>query len=291
MSDIELNKPPPEKPRRNLKSLISLPDRPTFRTFIRLCWLDILTQLLCTGLAFLLYKLAPPLAPKHFMVYPGMERSGVAMRYGKPYMKEYISTLVSAIVSVLVPLLVLLAVEAIRGGGFWEVNSAIMGLCSALATTTVFQAFLKFLIGGLRPNFLDICQPSIIHGYSGIGYGNIWHTPEDVCTGSPKDIREAQMSFPSGHSSAAFAGFGFLALYLNAKFKILAQAPHWKMLLFVAPWLIATLLAASKVVDYWHHWSDVIAGSIIGILMAHVAYRMVYRGVYDARVNHLPRRR
>jgi hypothetical protein len=27
------------------------------------------------------------------------------------------------------------------------------------------------------------------------------------------------MSFPSGHACAAFAGFGFLSLWLNAKFK------------------------------------------------------------------------
>jgi len=144
--------------------------------------------------------------------------------------------------------------------------------------------------------------------------------------GDAKQVREAQMSFPSGHSAAAFAGFGFLALYLNAKLKILsshdtnprdsdhqvvtyphsysdfnardegqeknkdsAQAPQWKLLLFVLPWLIAAILAASKVLDYWHHWSDVVAGSLLGILAAHMAYRMMYRGVYDNRVNHIRR--
>lgn len=210
-----------------------------------------------------------------------------------------------------------------------------MGLGYALSTATLFQATLKTFIGGLRPHFLAVCQPTIIPPFPGSGYTSIWHAPDSVCTGNEKQIREAQMSFPSGHSAAAFAGFGFLALFLNAKFKILgnpnphraasnpdhtvpslphshahtenhdldhdgiskehtgekfsAQAPQWKLLLFVAPWLIASALAASKVVDYWHHPTDCIAGGLIGIATAHLAYRMVYRGVYDARVNHVPR--
>jgi membrane-associated phospholipid phosphatase len=122
------------------------------------------------------------------------------------------------------------------------------------------------------------------------------------------------MSFPSGHSSAAFAGFGFLALYLNAKFKIFSTAKeanatnsadgghgdpendtkmrrtrHWKLVLWALPWLIALLIAASKVRDGWHHPVDVIFGAIVGTLFAHMAFRSVFRSVYDSRVNHIPR--
>lgn len=188
-----------------------------------------------------------------------------------------------------------------------------MALGYALSTVTLFQTLLKIFIGGLRSHFLTVCQPSAFR--TGAGYKHIWFAPDDVCMDDAKQVREAQMSFPSGHSAAAFAGFGFLALYLNAKLKILpshdtiprdsdhqaviyshsysdfnardeekenskdsAQAPQWKLLLFVFPWLIAAILAASKVIDYWHHWSDVVAGSLLGILAAHMAYRMMYRG-------------
>jgi diacylglycerol diphosphate phosphatase/phosphatidate phosphatase len=120
------------------------------------------------------------------------------------------------------------------------------------------------------------------------------------------------MSFPSGHAVAAFAGFGFLALYLNAKFKILSQGRHyrehygqsdpppdsqteqgrrghhWKFVLFMAPWCIATLLALSKLRDGWHHPVDLVFGTLLGTLFAHLAYRMVYRSVYDWRTNHIP---
>lgn len=121
------------------------------------------------------------------------------------------------------------------------------------------------------------------------------------------------MSFPSGHSSAAFAGFGFLALYLNAKLKILSSldkrdgevaderkeeenehgikmAKHWKMILWVLPWLVALLIAGSKVRDGWHHPHDVLFGALVGTAFAHLAFLSVFRGVYDSRVNHLARR-
>lgn len=206
-----------------------------------------------------------------------------------------------------------------------------MGLGYALATTTLFQCILKILFGGLRPHFLTVCNPPQIPAFPGRGYTGIWRTPAAVCTGTPKRVREAQMSFPSGHSAAAFAGFGFLALYLNAKYKILsnqrarefehieqtslphtnadtnmatnnenldtkkhansAQTPHWKLLMFMVPWLLASALAMSKIADYWHHPSDVLAGALLGTLMAHVAYKMMYKGVYDSRINHIPRNR
>jgi diacylglycerol diphosphate phosphatase/phosphatidate phosphatase len=105
------------------------------------------------------------------------------------------------------------------------------------------------------------------------------------------------MSFPSGHSCAAFAGFGFLALYLNAKFDIFAhraregmgwrRTHHWKMLLFVAPLLFAVIVAASKVRDGWHHPVDVVGGAVIGSSVALMAYKMVYRGVWNQEKNHV----
>lgn len=127
------------------------------------------------------------------------------------------------------------------------------------------------------------------------------------------------MSFPSGHSSAAFAGFGFLALYLNGKIKVVGRrrpsmlpcyAPrgsgkegrgylcdygtegricHWRLVVWVLPWLVAFLIAASKVRDCWHHPIDVLFGSLVGTGFAHVAYWCVFKGVYDGRVNHIPR--
>ena len=169
----------------------------------------------------------------------------------------------------------------------------LIGLGYALATATLFQSFIKILIGGLRPHFLSICAPAIppsTLGLSTPGPSNdIYYTASQVCTGDAGKVKEAQMSFPSGHACAAFAGFVFLALYLNAKFKVFGRGrrsgfpntssssgevvdnansnavnnnlvdgdgdgrrgriPHWKLFMFAAPWCIAVLLAGSKIRD------------------------------------------
>lgn len=59
---------------------------------------------------------------------------------------------------------------------------------------------------------------------------------------------------PSGHSTAAWAGFVFLALYLNAKLKFMAdyRPAFWKMPLCFAPLLGAFLISGALTIDEFH---------------------------------------
>lgn len=90
--------------------------RPPFKIWLHNNWLDIFTQLLCVLTAFMLYTFAPPLMPRYFPLYAGIEHSAFGIRYGKPYMAEYITTPVSAIVSYVAPLLVMGAI------GLWWIR-------------------------------------------------------------------------------------------------------------------------------------------------------------------------
>ena len=161
-----------------------------------------------------------------------------------------------------------------------------MGLSYALATATLFQVFIKVLIGGFRPHFLATCfgggVRNLDHPRAG-GFGNFYG--REVCTGNSAQIDEALMSFPSGHACAAFAGFVFLALYINAKFKVFADyhSRHWRLCFFALPILIATLMALSKLIDYWHNWWDILVGAIIGTMFAILVYRQVYTSIWDWR--------
>jgi diacylglycerol diphosphate phosphatase/phosphatidate phosphatase len=167
-----------------------------------------------------------------------------------------------------------------------------MGLGYALATTTLIVSVIKWVYGGLRPHFLAVCQPVIPPSVV-----PVYYTIPMICSGGSFGMREVQMSFPSGHAAAAFAGFRFLALYLNAKYKVFGprkngdgrRISHWKLIMFVLPWLTAVLIAASKIRDGWHHPVDVVAGAVIGTILAHLAFKMVFRSVYDSRDNHVPR--
>jgi hypothetical protein len=62
----------------------------------------------------------------------------------------------------------------------------------------------------------------------------------------------------------------------------------WKLIALYAPLLSATLIAGALTIDEFHNWYDVVAGAIIGSVMAISAYRMVYASVWDFRFNHIP---
>ena len=179
----------------------------------------------------------------------------------------------------------------IRIRSFWDVNNAIIGLLYSLITAAVFQVFLKWLIGGLRPHFLSVCDPdpAFITNVGGTGFRNIMFQ-RNICRGDQNQIDDSLESFPSGHSTAAWAGLLYLYCYLNAKLKVFSNyhPAMWKIIVLYAPLLGATLITGALTIDEFHNWYDCLAGAIIGSVMATSAYRMVYASVWDFRFNHIP---
>jgi len=207
-----------------------------------------------------------------------------------PLRKNIIPIYAAALLASLIPIFIILCMQ-IRIRSFWDVNNAIIGLFYSLITAAVFQVFVKWLIGGLRPHFLDVCQPAVpAYGdQAGKGFAHIMYD-KSVCTGDASEINDSLESMPSGHSTAAFAGFIFLYLYLNAKLKVFSNyhPAMWKLIVVYMPVLGACLIAGSLTIDEFHHWYDVLAGAVIGTVMAFSAYRMVYASVWDFRFNHIP---
>lgn len=62
----------------------------------------------------------------------------------------------------------------------------------------------------------------------------------------------------------------------------------WKLVVIYMPILGACLIGGALTIDEYHNWYDVLAGAIIGTIMAFSAYRMVYASVWDWRFNHIP---
>jgi diacylglycerol diphosphate phosphatase/phosphatidate phosphatase len=77
-----------------------------------------------------------------------------------------------------------------------------------------------------------------------------------ICRGDKNQIDDSLESFPSGHSTAAFAGFIFLYFYLNAKLKVFSNyhPALWKLTAVYAPVLAATLIAGALTIDEFHNW-------------------------------------
>ena len=169
-------------------------------------------------------------------------------------------------------------------------NNAFTGLLHSLILSTIFQVMLKLFIGGLRPNFLSHCDPNpYARPRLKVGYNGMMLST-DACRG---DVNFAMTSFPSGHTTAAFAGLVYLFLYLNAKLKVWSNyhPAVWKVFVMYMPILLAVFIGGSVFVDYHHNWYDVVAGAIIGTLSALSAYRLVWASIWDFRYNHIPLRR
>jgi diacylglycerol diphosphate phosphatase/phosphatidate phosphatase len=171
-----------------------------------------------------------------------------------------------------IPFAVFLIVQ-IRARSFWDVNNATIGLLYSLIAAAVFQVFIKWLIGGLRPHFLAVCKPDISSylnvdgpnddneraGATGLNMANGYRQimfDRSVCTGDKKQINDSLESMPSGHTTAAFAGFVFLYLYLNAKLKVFSNyhPAMWKLIAIYAPLLGACLIGGALTIDEFHNW-------------------------------------
>lgn len=161
----------------------------------------------------------------------------------------------------------------------------------------MFQVVVKQLVGGFRPYFLDVCMPDVslaeshnASGLQGSGFRHVMYTI-DICTQPDyAKLKNAITSFPSGHSSAGCAGFGFLFLWLNAKLKVWAdhKPAFWKLFCTFGPLLGAALVCGSLTVDAAHNWYDIVAGAVVGFVSSCAAYRSCYAAVWDWRFNHVP---
>lgn len=261
--------------------------RPSFGQWLKFTWLDILTMACMGAIGLGVYK-APP-APSRSFPITFADGEVVYPEFAYPLRTEVIPIWEAALLASLVPIAVFLLMQ-IRIRSFWDLNNAVIGLLYSLITAAVFQVFIKWLIGGLRPHFLDVCKPDLSRIQAGgDGFRSLMFRP-DICTGDQSEINDSLESMPSGHSTAAFAGFIFLYLYLNAKLKVFSNyhPAMWKLIAVYAPVLGACLIAGALTIDKFHNWYDCFAGAVIGTVMAFSSYRMVYASVWDFRFNHIP---
>ncbi|TQD92472.1 hypothetical protein C1H46_022033 [Malus baccata] len=174
--------------------------------------------------------------------------------------------------SVLLPVVIFLFFY-MRRKDVHDLHHSILGLLFAVLITGVITDAIKNAVGRPRPDFFWRCFPDGKDVYDQLG--------GVVCHGKDSDIKEGHKSFPSGHSSWSFAGLGFLSLYLCGKIKAFDRKGHVaKLCIVLLPLLAASLVAISRVDDYWHHWQDVFAGGLLGLVVASFCYRQFFPSPY-----------
>ncbi|KAL9389565.1 hypothetical protein Peur_018170 [Populus x canadensis] len=174
--------------------------------------------------------------------------------------------------AVLLPVAVFLVVY-IRRKDVYDLHHSILGLLFSVLITAVITDAIKNAVGRPRPDFFWRCFPDGKDLYD--RWGNV------ICHGKGSDVKEGHKSFPSGHTSWSFAGLGFLSLYLSGKLKAFDRKGHVaKLCIVFLPLLAASLVAVSRVDDYWHHWQDVFAGGLLGLVVATFCYAQFFPPPY-----------
>lgn len=142
----------------------------------------------------------------------------------------------------------------------WHASSLCLLLSLALAGG--LTGALKFVIGNPRPDFLARCQLPSQHA-------SHWFTLDECRQQDQYLLLDGLRSTPSGHSSLATAGLGYLWAW-QTRFTRPRPASHlWCPLLALA-------VMVSRVVDHKHFWYDVLGGCLLGLLSAAIAWRALH---------------
>ncbi len=171
----------------------------------------------------------------------------------------------------IVPLGVIVLWAIFLRPGIHKSHVSILGLLISHALASFLTDVMKNAIGRPRPDLIDRCKPeSGTPDYTLITF--------QVCTETDRHtLHDGWRSFPSGHSSFAFAGLGYLSLFFAGQMHVLR--PHTdlaRVLIALAPFLGAAMIAMSRMADYRHDVYDVACGSLLGLGLAYFSYRRFY---------------
>lgn len=153
---------------------------------------------------------------------------------------------------------------------------AVAGLMTAIGVSEGATHLLKLFIQRRRPNFYALCNFSPV---------------TMLCTAPLSHIREAHFSFPSGHSSLASTSTTYMTWYFCGKLAAVAPPTSSSNPTLSSPKIRRVLLslltccmlpgwsmfvAATRLVDHWHHPSDVVAGLVLGSVVGTITFHTYY---------------
>ncbi|XP_033101641.1 phospholipid phosphatase-related protein type 1-like isoform X1 [Anneissia japonica] len=122
---------------------------------------------------------------------------------------------------------------------------------------------LKHVTGVPRPYYNTVCRPNVNMNEEVSRYPYILND-KDVCENPDY---EAIRSFPSLHAAAVFYNFVYLSCYYESRWT-LENFVLLKPMLQGALFLGAIFTSCSRITDYKHHLTDVIVGSVLGVVSA-----------------------
>jgi len=182
------------------------------------------------------------------------------------------------ILTLICPLVIMPIFNLIYVRSILDWHNSWLGLILSWGLAGTITNIVKITAGRPRPDLIARCQPAAGSQNAPV-FGLV---SASICTNTNMAIMEDGFrSFFSGHSSLSFAGLGFLFFYVAGKLHLYDRNGHavrdW--IAFI-PLVGAALIAITRTMDYRHHPTDVIAGSLVGIVIAYFCYAQYYPPLY-----------
>ncbi|KAI9292320.1 PAP2-domain-containing protein, partial [Neoconidiobolus thromboides FSU 785] len=194
---------------------------------------------------------------------------------------EPMLAVITVVYGALIPFLIILFISIIIRKSPHDLHHGSLGLFLAISLTLVLIISFKFTIGRHRPDFLARCMPKLPEGLTTDPRFSLFDAT--ICTQPDQSIiKEGQRSFTSGHAAVSFCGLTYLSLYLAGKLHVFDRKGHtYKTFIVILPMLGALFISITRIQDFRHHWSDVLVGGIIGIVLSYFSYHQYYPSIVD----------
>jgi membrane-associated phospholipid phosphatase len=167
-------------------------------------------------------------------------------------------------------------VDLLAGGDAHRAHALLLGGTEAILGTLVVTEALKLTVGRLRPDFRERWLRAACAGNVDAPADLDCSIVDDGFTVSRRDVLDGMKSFPSGHTSTAFAVLGFSGLAIGSRFVWSDAAPAWTApvagLALGGLAAGAAFTAASRLADNRHHPEDVAVGAALGTALGASAY-------------------
>ncbi|XP_058987206.1 putative phosphatidate phosphatase [Musca domestica] len=213
----------------------------------------------------------------------------------QPYLADTINTRTLYLLGLYLPLISIILNELLFSriryqqrsapglkGYLVDLYLAAMPFFCGFASERFIKNLLKLTVGRLRPHSYTLCQPISLEGLTCNELPeNSPFMLEYTCTGTMHLSSSIYKSFPSGHSSLSCYGLIYLALYLRGCSHHIKRNPGFMATIYRPSVIlvellclcVAAMVAISRVFDFKHFWSDILAGALLGSIVALAFFR------------------
>eukprot|EP01059_Diplonema_ambulator_P024306 TRINITY_DN4020_c0_g1_i1.p1 TRINITY_DN4020_c0_g1~~TRINITY_DN4020_c0_g1_i1.p1 ORF type:complete len:307 (+),score=48.85 TRINITY_DN4020_c0_g1_i1:416-1336(+) len=158
-----------------------------------------------------------------------------------------------------------------------ELHSLTLCVVQACLLAMMITDPIKNYVGRQRPDFLDRVRRELhIDVTSPTANSTIYM--DTICSSTNPIIRDGMKSFPSGHSSTTFAGWVVLGMLVTSRVPLHGResVSFWRVMLLCICFVFPSIVALSRTTDYRHNYSDVTAGTLVGIFSGMAVFKQHY---------------